>query len=102
MAEITKCINEWNTTIEALSPRKTTILIRKYETTLNEFLIYPTISYVNKDNVLDSFQEDFKSFVKDNLLPTGENRTYEIKYYTTVEKVVKKSSTRISVFNRVS
>lgn len=33
MTEITKCINEWNATIEALGQGKQTILIRKYGTT---------------------------------------------------------------------
>ena len=100
MSEITKCLNEWNATIEALGQGKQTILIRKYDTTLNEFLLYPTISYANKDNVLDSFQDDCKDFVKDNLLPTGENKTYEIKYYATVEEVIDKPSTRIGAFNK--
>ena len=95
MSEITKCINEWNATIEALGQGKQTILIRKYGTTLNEFLLYPTISYANKDDVLDSFQDDCKSFIKDNLLPAGENRKYEVKYYATVEEVIEKPSTRI-------
>ena len=100
MSEITKCLNEWNATIEALGQGKQTILIKKYDTTLNEFLLYPTISYANKDDVLDSFQEDCKDFVKDNLLPAGENRTYEIKYYATVEEVIEKSSARIGAFNK--
>ena len=100
MADITKCLNEWNATIEALGQGKQTILIRKYSTTLNEFLLYPTISYANKDDVLDSFQEDCKSFIKDNLLPAGENRKYEVKYYATVEEVIEKPSTRIGAFNK--
>ena len=100
MTEITKCINEWNATIEALGQGKQTILIRKYNTTLKEFLLYPTVSYVNKDDVLDSFQEDYKDFVKDNLLPNGENRTYEVKYFARVEEVVEKSSARIGAFNK--
>ena len=48
MNEITKCLNEWNATIEALGQGKQTILIRKYNTTLNEFLLYPTVSYAKK------------------------------------------------------
>ena len=100
MAEITKCINEWNATIEALGQAKQSILIRKYGTTLNEFLLYPTISYANKDNVLDSFQDDYKDFVKDNLLPDGENRTYEVKYYASVEDIFDRPSTRIGAFNK--
>ena len=98
MTEITKCINEWNATIEALGQGKQTILIRKYGTTLNEFLLYPTVSYANKDDVLDSFQD--KSFVKANLLPAGEDKKYEVKYYATVEEVIEKSSARIGAFNK--
>ena len=80
MTEITKCINEWNATIEALGQGKQTILIRKYGTTLNEFLLYPTVSYANKDDVLDSFQARYQAFVKDNLSPAGENKKYAVKY----------------------
>ena len=98
MVEITKCINEWNATIEALGQGKQTILIRKYGTTLSEFLLYPTISYANKDDVLDSFQD--KDFAKNNLLPHGEDGAYEVKYYATVEEVIEKPSSRIGTFNK--
>ena len=98
MSEITKCLNEWNATIEALGQGKQTILIRKYGTTLKEFLLYPTVSYALKDDVLDSFQD--QDFVKSNLLPKGEDGTYEIKYYATVEGVIEKSSSRIGTFNK--
>ena len=69
-------------------------------TTLNEFLLYPTISYANKDNVLDSFQGKYQDFIKDNLSPAGENRKYEVKYYAKVEEVVEKPSARIGAFNK--
>ena len=97
MTEITKCLNEWNATIEALGQGKQTILIRTYGTTLNEFLLYPTVSYVNKKDILNSFQD--KKFAKNNLLPTGDN-PYEVKYYATVEEVIDKPSTRIGAFNK--
>ena len=97
MTEITKCLNEWNATIEALGQGKQTILIRKYGTTLKEFLLYPTVSYALKNDILDSFQD--KEFVKSNLLPNGDN-PYEIKYYATVEEVIEKPSTRIGAFNK--
>ena len=100
MTEITKCINEWNATIEALGQGKQTILIRKYGTTLNEFLLYPTVSYANKDDILDSFQGKYQDFVKDNLLPAGEDKKYAVKYYATVESVIEKSSSRIGAFNK--
>ena len=95
--EITKCLNEWNATLEALGQGKQTILIRKYGTTLNEFLLYPTVSYALKDNVLDSFSD--KEFAENNLLPEGDN-PYEVKYYATVEEVIEKPSTRIGSFNK--
>lgn len=98
MTEITKCLNEWNATIESLGQGKQTILIRKYGTTLKEFLLYPTVSYALKDDVLDSFQD--QDFVKSNLLPKGEDGTYEIKYYATVEGVIEKPSSRIGTFNK--
>jgi hypothetical protein len=49
---------------------------------------------------LDSFQGKYQDFVKDNLLPAGENRKYEVKYYATVEEIVEKSSARIGAFNK--
>ena len=100
MTEITKCLNEWNATIEALGQGKQTILIRKINTTQKEFLLYPTISYANKEDILDSFQDEYKDFVKDNLLPNGENRTYEVKYFAKVDEVIEKSSSRIGAFNK--
>jgi len=98
MREITKCLNEWNATTEALGQGKQSILIRKYGTTLKEFLLYPTISYAGKDNVLDSFSN--KNFAESNLLPAGENGAYEVKYYATVEEIIDKPSTRIGAFNK--
>ena len=100
MNKITKCLNEWNVTLEALGQGKQTILIRKYGTTLNEFLLYPTVSYANKDGILDSFQEKYKSFVENNLLPATEDKKYEIKYYAKVDEVIEKSSSRIGAFNK--
>ena len=47
----TKCLNEWNATIEALGNGKQSVLIRKYGTSLKGFLLYPTVSYANKDDV---------------------------------------------------
>ena len=97
MCEITKCLNEWNVTLEALGQGKQTILIRKYSTTLNKFLLYPTVTYAKKADVLDSFED--KEFAKNNLLPNG-NDAYEIKYYATVEEIIDKPSTRIGTFNK--
>lgn len=96
---ITKCLNEWNATIEALGQGKQSILIRKYGTNVNEFLLYPTVSYVLKDNYLDSFQDNYKEFVKENSLPNKKDSKFEIKYFAKVEEVVEKSSARIGSLN---
>ena len=98
MSEITKCLNEWNATIEALGQGKQTALIRKYNTTLKEFLLYPTISYAKKDDILDSFTD--KEFAKNNLLPKGNDGTYEVKYYATVDEIIEIPSRNIRSFDK--
>lgn len=96
---ITKCLNEWNSTIEALRQGKQSILIRKYSTTLNEFLLFPTVSYKLKDKYLDSFQENYKDFVRENALPNREDTRFEVKYYAKVDKIIEKSSSKIGSLN---
>ena len=99
METITKCLNEWNATIEALGQGKQSILIRKYNTNVNEFLLFPTVSYALKDDYLESFQEDYKNFVKENSLPNKKNSKFEVKYFARVEKIVEKPSSRIGALN---
>ena len=48
METITKCLNEWNATLEALGQGKQTILIRKYNTSVEKFLLYPTPAMPSK------------------------------------------------------
>lgn len=96
---ITKCLNEWNATIEALGQGKQSILVRKYGTNVKEFLLYPTVSYAFKENYLNSFREDYQDFVKDNSLPNKKDSKFEVKYFARVEKVVEKSSSRIGALN---
>ena len=97
MTKITKCLNEWNATVEALGQGKQTILIRKYNTSLKEFLLYPTVSYASKDNYLDSFSD--KKFAKENIYPNKEDDKFEVKYYAKVEKIIEKSSSRVKSLN---
>ena len=99
MSKITKCLNDWNATVEALGHGKQSILIRKTGTTLKEFLLYPTVSYANKDDYLDSFKESEKEFVKKYILPNVEGKVYEVKYYATVEEVFETPVSRIGKFN---
>lgn len=100
METITKCLNEWNATLEALGEGKQTILIRKYNTSVDKFLLYPTTSYAMKDDFLKSFKKEYQSFAKENALPKKEGSKSEVKYYATVEKVVEKASTRIGSLNK--
>jgi Uncharacterized protein conserved in bacteria len=95
MTEITKCLNEWNATVEALGQGKQTILIRNYNTTLPNFILYPTVSYALKDNYLESFQPKYRDFVEENALPIKENNKFLVKYFAKVEKVIEKSVSRL-------
>ena len=99
MSSITKSLNDWNATVEALGQGKQTILIRKTGTTLKEFLLYSTVSYANKDDYLDSFKTSMQDFVKENTLPNGEGKAYEVKYYAMVEDVFETPVSRIGKFN---
>ena len=58
MKEITISLNEWNAIIEALGHGKQTILIRKYGTNINEFLLYPTIGYTKTNDILNFFKDN--------------------------------------------
>ena len=96
---IRKCLNEWNATIEALGQGKQSILIRKYGTNVKEFLLYPTVSYALQDDYLNSFQDDWRDFVKENALPNKDDSKFEVKYFARVENVVEKPSSRIGALN---
>lgn len=95
MKEITKCLNEWNAMVEALGQGKQSILIRNYNTTLPNFLLYPTVSYALKDNFLESFQPKYRDFVEENALPEKDNSKFKVKYFAQVEKVIEKPVSRI-------
>jgi len=99
MSKITKCLNDWNATVEALGQGMQSILIRKTGTTLNEFLLYPTVSYANRDDYLDSFKPSMYDFVNENTLPNTQDKAYEVKYYATVEDVFETPVSRIGKFN---
>jgi hypothetical protein len=95
MTKITKCLNEWNATVEALGQGKQTILIRNYNTTLPNFILYPTVSYALKDNYLESFQPKYRDFVEENALPLKENSKFLVKYFAKVENVIEKPVSRV-------
>ena len=100
MPEITKCLNEWNVIIEALGQGKQTILIRKYGTNFNEFLLYPTIGYTKKNNILNYFIDNEQNFVENNLYSTNKDLLSKVKYYATVEEIIKESSTEIDKYDK--
>ncbi|MEL7669408.1 DUF1802 family protein [Methanobacterium sp.] len=100
MPKIKKCLNEWNATIEALGQGKQTILIRKYGTNLDKFLLYPTVSYALQKDYFKSFKEKYQGFVKNNALPKKEGKKTEVKYVAFVDKVIKRNSKRIGSFNK--
>lgn len=95
MEKTNKCLKEWNAVIEALGQGKQTILIRKYKTSLDKFLLYPTVHYTRKGNYLDSFKKACIPFVEDNSIPSKEGDKTEIKYIATVEGVIEKPVQKI-------
>lgn len=93
---ITKCLNEWNAIIEALGTGKQTILIRKTTTQVSKFLLYPTRSYVDKDEeYLKHFKPEYLNFVKKYALPKQEDNKRIVKYIAFVEDVFKYPNTNI-------
>lgn len=98
MQTITKCLNEWNPVIEALGQGKQTLLVRKYVTTLNKFLLYPTVSYTLRSDYQESFQEKYQSFASDNELPKIDGKKMEVKYFAKVQKVIEKHSKKNKSF----
>lgn len=100
MVKITKCLNEWNATIEALGQGKQTILIRKYNTTLDKFILYPTESYSHKENFLEDFQKKYQSFATENTLPKRDGKKIEVKYYAEVGAIIERPSKRIGTLKK--
>lgn len=89
-----KCLTEWNAIIEALGHGQQSILVRKYNTNLKEFILYPTISYAH-GNYLESFKDKYRHFVEENSFPNRDGKKMEVKYFARVESVVEKPITRI-------
>ncbi len=83
-----KCLIESNAIVEALGQGKQTILVRNYQNTLKEFLLYPDVTYLENEKYLDSFKDH--SFVQENSKPKEEGPEYEVKYFATVEEEIEK------------
>jgi restriction system protein len=90
MEKTNKCLLEWNAIVEALGQGKQSILVRNYQNTLKEFILYPTDVYLENENYMDSFQNKHQSFVEKNSEPKKDEPEYEIKYYATVEEEIEK------------
>jgi restriction system protein len=94
------CFKEWNAVVEALGQGKQSVLVRKFTTYKKDFLLYPTVSYVNKKHFMDDFQDNKKKFVKNNLLPKTDGKKVEVKYFAKVEKIKEFSPNALSKFNK--
>ncbi len=88
MENVKTYLKEWNAVIEALGQGLQTIIVRKYPTFINNFLLYPTSRYTLNDKFLDSFQDKYKPFVKNNALPNSKEKKLEIKYFIKCEGIV--------------
>ena len=99
MEKTNKSLKEWNAIVEALGQGIQSIIIRKNPTHAKGFLLYPTFSYTLKEDFLNNFKEEFQEFVKENAYLTKAGKT-EIKYFAKVEKVIEKSPSQISSFDK--
>lgn len=100
MEKTNKSLKEWNAIVEALGQGIQSIIIRKNPTHAKGFLLYPTFSYTLKEDFLNNFKEEFQEFVKENALPHKKAGKTEIKYFAKVEKVIEKSPSQISSFDK--
>lgn len=92
------CFKEWNAVIKALGQGEQSVLIRKFTTFKEDFLLYPTVSYINKNNFMNDFQDKHKNLVEMNLLPKSEGKNVEIKYYAKIEKIKEFSPNALSKY----
>lgn len=98
--KLKKCLKEWNAIVESLGVGHQTILIRKYKTKAENFLLYPTYSYSNDVNYLLNFKEEYRDFVSKNAKPKKQSKKTEIKYYAKVLNVFEKSPFAIKRLNQ--
>ena len=92
---VNKCLKEWNAITEALGNGIQTILLRKYPTSIPEFLLYPSTRYTQNNRYLDQFNPKYQQFVEENSFPKKENDKTEIKYFATVENLMQIPTTRV-------
>ncbi len=95
MKSTNKCVKDWNATIEALGHGLQTILIRNYKTRINEFLLYPTVSYSLKKDYLNNFKDTAHIFVSKNTFPEKKDGKVIIKYLAKLEKIVENPLSKI-------
>ncbi|MCG2828496.1 McrB family protein [Methanothermobacter sp. K4] len=86
--KLNKCLNEWKAIVDALGEGEQTILIRKYGTNINEFLLYPTVNYTKNDNYLDAFKKEYRDFVIEKSIPETQHNLPAIKYFAKVVDVI--------------
>lgn len=67
---------------------------------MEEFLLYPTVSYLNNENFLESFQDKYQTFVQKNSQPKREDNNSEVKYFAKVEEIIEKPGNRIGGLNQ--
>lgn len=103
MIRVERFLKEWNAVVEALGQGKQTILIRKYDTKIKEFLLYPTSYYAKTDYYLDSFQKRYHSFVEENSLPyKNKEGKIQIKYFAKFEQFYEYKNTKFNVLEKNS
>jgi len=100
MGTINKCLNEWNAIVEALGNGLQTVLIRKYSTSLKEFLLYPTRSYTMKEDFLKAFKKEYRDFAAKNSHPQMKDDQVFVKYYAKVIDILERPKNRLGKINK--
>ncbi|MEM5815443.1 MAG: DUF1802 family protein [Candidatus Aenigmatarchaeota archaeon] len=100
MSTIRKCLNEWNAIVEALGNGLQTVLIRKYSTSLKEFLLYPTKSYTMKEDFLKAFKKEYRDFAVENSQPQMKDDQTLIKYYAKIINILERPKNRLDKINK--
>ncbi|MGN1362298.1 MAG: DUF1802 family protein [Methanobrevibacter sp.] len=100
MNSTSSCLNEWNAIVEAFGQRKEVILIRRYKTKKDGFLLYPTVNYAHQKNFIEVFKDNEKDFVYENLYPKKLDEKSEVKYYAKVDSIIQKPTDTIEKYEK--
>jgi hypothetical protein len=72
-ASSNRALKEWAAIVEAIGQGKQAILLRKYAPA-REFFLYPTYEFARPEDYLESFQPQYREFVKEGVIQAEDDR----------------------------